>query len=220
MSNIRKQLQISDLMPRSSNFFIICTLIGKSDARYFIRNNTNSETSFTTESNRGVQTLIVRDARALINCVVWGSTEFIRTLNQEFHISDIVRINSPVVSNRKYNDFEANTSSQFLLTINESKGDIVLAAESSLTNELRICLTSVFNKPIKPTSAAMRLSDISSRGTRSNGELYDLLVVVQRLRPIRQFQGQREGFFRDAIVMDASFLGMTLKIWNAGFVER
>lgn len=66
----------------------------------------------------------------------------------------------------------------------------------------------------------MRLSDISSRGTRSNGELIDLLVVVQLLRPTRQFKGERKGCFRSVIVMDASFHGMTLKIWNGGYVRR
>lgn len=213
-----KQLQINDLHLGCSQFFIICTLIGRNDARYFIRNpfRTNSETSATSESNKGVQSFVVRDTHAVINCKVWGSSDFISTMNQQFRIGDIISITNPVVSSRNYNEYEPNTSSQFLLTINESRGNIILAAESSFTIDLRIC----FNKPIKPTSAAMRLSDISSRGTRSNGELFDLLVVVQRLRPTRQFQGERKGCFRDAIVMDASFHGMKLTIWNGSYVER
>lgn len=222
MSTNIKQLEINQIESRSSSFFIICTLVGKSDPRYFIRNqsNTNSNTSATSKNNNGVQTISVRDSRGLINCKIWGSEAFIGTINQRLHIGDIIKIRNPAVTVRKYNEYDPHTSTQFLLTISESKGDILSASENSLQNDLRTCSTSVLNKPIKPTSAAMRLSDINSRGTRSSGELFDLLVAVQRLRPTRQFQGQRKGCVRDVIVMDSSFHGMTLKIWNAGYVER
>lgn len=117
------QLEINDLRLHCRSFLIICTLIGKSDARYFIRNQLrkNSVETATTESNNyGVQSLIVRDRRALINCKVWGSTAFIDGINQNFHVGDIIRINNAVVSYRKNNEFEPNTSSEFLLTVTES----------------------------------------------------------------------------------------------------
>lgn len=232
---------IQNLTLNSSNVSIAGVLLAKSDVRLFSKSATSSSRSAASRSNyrpddsgggddtmgRGVITFTVRDTpRSFINCVIWGSASFVESYNLLFQVGDVVNIMRPMVSIRKTaEEFSPMCSSPYCLTISEGTNDIV-AYRADADLELDV-IKRLVNVPIKATSAALQLVDISTNGSSSTGCFVDLLIVVRTIKPIKTIRpkqgtgnGREERNLATVIVMDHSSMGVSLNIWNQAFVKR
>lgn len=199
---------IAGLHANAVNFVIRGVIISKSKMTIFEKTGRQEEVSLC-----GVVKFLIRDTREhYINLTVWGSETFIRDYNQKFTIGHVVNVvNSRISSVRNEDSFDPITSSPFRLTLNEGIGSIEFY-DGDVTD-----LLSLLNIPLKSTDLALNLCDVSSTPTSDSGELVDLFVVVAKLRPIRNANGNP---VRDVVVVDQTVSGMYLSIWNNAWIER
>lgn len=207
------RMPIEKLNPTVTNALIVCLIIEKSPPKMF-------ESKYEKENGmKGVITFTVRDSeRYFINCTIWGSECFIESYDELFKYGDVVSIVRPTVfqsnadSSSKYKPI---TSSPYELTIRESKGEIV-RYDGDRKEYMRLLTV-----PLKPTNKMLSLNDVNLNRGQSPGYVIDLLVIVRAVKPIRQFKiGSKDLSVREIVVMDDTFPGMSLTLWNRNYVER
>uniref|UniRef100_A0A1B0D4X2 MEIOB-like N-terminal domain-containing protein n=1 Tax=Phlebotomus papatasi TaxID=29031 RepID=A0A1B0D4X2_PHLPP len=188
---------------------ILGIIVGKSEPKIF-ENMDGDE--------RGVLTLTIRDSPYdTINCVFWGSKEFIMTTSDNYKYGVVVNIMEAKVSSpSERSNYQPKTSSRFLLTINEGKGRIYL--HTGPQDNFRKLL----NLPLKPLGLTLSLTDVNARGELASGDFVDLLVVVRMIRPLREIKTRhgRITHCREIVVMDKSFPGMLLTFWGKTCDDR
>ncbi|XP_059608146.1 protein hold'em [Phlebotomus argentipes] len=190
------------------NVSIVGIIVGKSEAKIF--DSAEGEA-------RGVFTLTLRDSiRDTINCVFWGSKDFILTTNKAFKYGDVVNVVEARVSSPERSGFQPVSSSQFLLTVNEDKGKIYqyTGPQENFRKFLRV--------PLKSMALTLSLADVNSRGELTSGDFVDVLVIVRAIRPAREVK-TRFGKItqcREIIVADKTFPGMLLTFWGKCCDER
>ncbi|GAB0099985.1 Protein hold'em [Sergentomyia squamirostris] len=191
----------------TKNITIIGVIMGKSEAKIFSGGDGDE---------RGVFSITLRDSeRDTINCVFWGSKDFIVSTSERYKYGDVVSVDAKV-SRTDGSMYQPKTTANFLLTINEGSGQIAnsLSSTESFKNLL--------NLPLRSPDLSLRLIDIDSRGEVASGDLVDLFVIVRMIRPLREVRTRRGETLhcRDIVVMDRSFPGMLLTFWGKAFNER
>lgn len=108
--------------------------------------------------NVGVITFTVRDTKEhFINCMVWGTEQFIDTCDRAYKIGHAITVYHPKVSQKNDNSsYRPRTSSPFELTVNENKAMIHRFTDES--NDL----LPLRNETIKATSLALHLGDLDT----------------------------------------------------------
>lgn len=211
-----EKYKIQNLNVSIKNAFIIGIIINKSDMKIFDSHHNGSK--------RGVITFTIRDSkRYFINCIVWGSDTFIESHTLEFHIGQVINIIQPKItlkSGDKSELYNPLTTSPFILTINEGKGYII-----NYNGEDKDEFSKLLTLSIKSTCSVYNLVDVNANGNSLKGQFIDLLVIVRSLKPIRKFQMKNstpnnEKQYREIILMDKTFGGMCLKIWNNDIIGR
>lgn len=219
MSNITK-LEISQINPAIANAFLVGVIIAKSDVKCFASRHNQEDGD---DGTRGVQTITVRDQSRFINCSIWGSEPFVKSYDISFKIGDVVSIIKPTVTipNAKNESFSPQTSSPYVLTINEGKGDIVANRRDE---NLDRSLLSLLHIPIKSNETALRLIDVNVGF--QEGQFVDLFVVIRQMFAVKKLPSKAdsnldtERRMRMCIVMDKSSSGMKLNLWNNALIER
>lgn len=122
-------------------------------------------------ANVGVITYTVRDTKEhFINCIVWGSEQFIDTYDRAYKIGHIIAVYHPTVSQKNENSsYRPRTSSPFELTVNENRAFIHRFTEDS-DDLLRLQ-----HQAIKSTGLALYLHDLD---THPESEQLNIDLVV------------------------------------------
>lgn len=109
-------------------------------------------------SQRGVITFTVRDTKEhFINCMVWGTEQFIDTVDRAYKIGDIIGIYHATVSQKnESSSYRPRTSTPFELTVNENKAFIHRYPEDP--GDLQM----LRHQAIKSTSLALYLRDLDT----------------------------------------------------------
>lgn len=157
-------IQIKDLTLSSHSFFINALIIAKTEKKIM-----NSQRN---GANVGVITLTVRDTKEhFINCIVWGSEQFIDTYDRAYKIGHVIAVYHPTVAQKNDNSsYRPRTSSPFELTVNENKAFIHRITEDTTD------LLQLRNQTIKATSLALYLGDLDTNP--ESGQLTVDLVVL------------------------------------------
>lgn len=240
------RVQIQNLNPIATDISVVGLLIAKSDVNFFQSGNSNNGTrppksksngnnaSLSTDSAgvaadmRAVLTLTLRDAEhAFINCTVWGGEALVQSYAMRFHLGDVLTVKRPTVDWCKANDaYHPLTPSPYQLTVNPGNGAML---EASCAGDAHAqSLERLLGVPVKPTLAALRLIDVMASGasgaTRRDERFADLLVVVQKMWPVKTLgagkYGKGERLMRCVDVLDESTHGVRMTLWNCGFVKR
>jgi hypothetical protein len=69
----------------------------------------------------------------------------------------------------------------------------------------------------------LSLADVVATGTKSSGQMVNLLVLVRLIKPkkdITVVKTKQVKSFREVIVMDKSCNGLSLKFWSTEYIER
>lgn len=199
---------IKDLRPDLAPVTVIGLIIAKSAPRHFQRE----------QSDRGVITVTIRDElRMSINCSIWGGANFVDQFNEHFKIGDVITIFKPIIRAKNVNNnFAPNTYSHHELTFNDGTNSRICRANADPKTDTLMALA---NQIYKPTTSALKLSDVACRGNGSNNVLADFVVAVRFVYPLQIFQkpaGERS--LRKVIVMDESLAEMTLNIWHGDYL--
>lgn len=204
--------EIKDLSLACTNVYVVGVIIAKSEWR--------SVQSKFNENKKGVITFTVRDSkRHFINCIVWGTEEFIQAYDTAFKIGDVVVINKPKVSekNQDVNRYNPQTTSPFQLTVNEGHSYIY---RESLENQPH--LNGLISESIKSTSLALHLTDVCGDGVQRDSETQyvDLVVTVRSVtaRTLRTKNGEKT--VRNVQLMDTSMESIKLTLWSRSECER
>lgn len=209
MSAVIKSL-IANLNPTISNSFIICIIINKSDVKLFAPKMGENQ-------KRGVITYTVRDTTRFCNCTVWGTDTFVLDYDRQFCYGNVINIMRPDIAQTNMNQtFSPITSSPYTLTINETKGAFTKfdGDKSDYMPLLRI--------PLKSTQLILNLVDVDSNGKQGVGNFVDLLVAVRTVKSVKQVKLKNGEIkeCREIIVMDKSFTGMSINMWQKNLIER
>lgn len=164
-------IQIKDLTLTSHSFFINGLVIAKTEKKIL-----NSRLN---NANVGVMTFTVRDTKDhFINCIVWGSEQFIDTYDRAYKIGDIITVYHPTVSQKnESSSYRPRTSSPFELTVNENRAFIHRSAEDSDG------LLVLRNQTIKSTGLALYLRDLDTHPESEQLNI-DLVVLGKLLNPM------------------------------------
>lgn len=121
--------------------------------------------------NVGVITFTVRDTKDhFINCIVWGSEQFIDTYDRAYKMGHIIAVYHPTVSQKNENSsYRPRSSSPFELTVNENRAFIHRFTEDSDD------LLKLQNQTIKSTGLALYLRDLD---THPESEQLNIDLVV------------------------------------------
>lgn len=238
-----ERCRIASLNPNRSNIYVLAQLIAMSDVHLFHNRSSSSGSSAPEQTNsdhqhtdtpRGVLTLTLRDAEhAFVNCTVWGTAAYCTDLAARLHLADVLSVQRPKVDAAKPTATAYNplTPSPYQLTVNERQMDAFIVPATADERSENAGIDQWLGVPVKPTRAALRLSDCGSGAPSAAGDrLVDLVVVVQKMWPTTTIggggggpnTGRRAGerLMRKVDVLDESCSGVRLTIWNAAFVKR
>lgn len=231
-----ERCRIQNLHPNCTNIYVVGQLIARSDVHLFHRNGAAAAATESSEmptASRGVLKLTLRDAEhAFVNCTVWGTDAYCGDLTHRLQIGDVLCVQRPKVDAVKAqaSAYQPLTSSPYQLTVNERQdgASVALATAEDLLVETADDTRSYdtwLHVPVKPTRAALRLTDCNAAQAAGAERFVDLLVVVQRLWPVAALAasghnrpGERQ--MRKVDVLDESARGVRLTLWNGGLVKR
>jgi hypothetical protein len=197
--------------------------------QFYILLNSRTFTSKTApgETN-GVMNLTLRDTeRDTAVVTVWGKEADLQQLDAEVDVGTIVDVTDPKVKLIRPQNllYIPEVSCPFSLDITKDMMQGSITANNSAGYETEH-LRRLLKLPNKPMASFLSLNDANQCGLRSINDCdqsVDLLVAIRAIRPVRDIfltKTQTTKQYREVVVMDRSFGGMSIKLWGAMNISR
>jgi meiosis-specific with OB domain-containing protein len=176
---------------------------------------------------KGVMNITVRDTeRDTAVITLWGKEADLIRLDAEVEVGTIVDVTEPKVKlSRPQNQiYVPEVSCPFTLEIlMDAQGVITVNNSAGYASEP---LHRLLKLPTKPMASFLSLNDANQCGLRSMNDCdqsVDLLVAIRAIRPVRNIfltKTQTTKQYREVVVMDRSFGGISIKFWGAANIRR
>ncbi|XP_043949404.1 protein hold'em [Drosophila biarmipes] len=220
--------RLAQMQPTMTHFSTVALIVSKSSPNIFYDKLSGTE--------RGVITLTIRDSpHDLTNCKCWGQRSCVDEYAAMLHIGHVVDIVGAKVmaipeappGEQRYQPQETLSCA---LVVNEGAGYVVRHDSDDSANIM--ILQQLLQRPIRPLSAVLKLSDVCTGFGSPNKMIsayVNLLVAVAAVRPVRQIKRKLSAHSKiqellqclEVIVIDASYPeGMLFSVWQPDWIRR
>jgi len=211
--SLTKKIPIGALQPGCNSAMIVAIIINRSTPRLIVSKNDGKE--------RWVTTFTLRDSPVdIINLTVWSGKEDSSTLEDSFHIGDIVEVIRPKITQREASGKDLyNPCVTSWLQLIFLDGKTILAPHHGDRNQFMPLL----RVPSKGSFGFLSVSDILSNPSLK-GHYVDLMAAVRSVCPVKNFTDKdgnqgRTRSVREVRLFDQTGDGLIMKLWDQELIR-